>query len=354
MLHYVQDQKGRITSFLKVFLGKKEKECEGVNHWGRDLCGRLYSTLIEGKMIRGGLVFLSYEMFGGENEEDALKIAAAMELFQTAFLIHDDIMDRDTVRRNQPSLFYQYRNQGMEKGLTDSAYHFGESMGICAGDIGFFFGFEILSELKSEKSIYSKLLSLYSKELSFVVLGQMQDIYLSNIRQEAGEKEILGLYRYKTARYTFSLPLLAGAILAFAEDKTLSHLERLGEDLGIIFQIKDDELGLFGSEQQIGKPIGADLKEGKMTLAFFYLLQQCGPEERQKLEGLLGKEDISPSEIEMVKAMMESKGVREKIKIVLENYVSSARESIKALSGISLKYREMLEELLEYNIKRTV
>ena len=71
--------------------------------------------------------------------------------------------------------------------------------------------------------------------------------------------------RYKTGRYSFSLPLLAGAMLADAPAELRGKLETFGESIGLLFQIRDDELGLFGDERELGKPVGSDVREGKKT-----------------------------------------------------------------------------------------
>ncbi|MBI2405117.1 polyprenyl synthetase family protein [Candidatus Gottesmanbacteria bacterium] len=240
-----------IEQALEKFLRKKQRELAYVNLWGSDVCTRMRSFALSGKMIRGCLTILGYEMFGKKTSHEIIKAASAMEILQSSLLIHDDIMDRDTLRRGMDTIFTQYEKLGKQQNVPDSR-HFGESMGICAGDIGFFFAFELLSDTPA-------ILSLVVKELTKVGVAQMQDVSIGHERTEPSETALLNLYRYKTARYTFSLPLMVGATLAGQPKKIIKTLETVGEDLGIIFQLVDDTLDVEG-----------DLREGKKTLLQFY------------------------------------------------------------------------------------
>jgi len=250
--------KKEITDVLCEFFENKQKELVNVNAWGTDVVERYRTFALSGKMIRGCLTILGYEMFTNQSSDEVVKLAAAMELFQSALLIHDDIMDRDTMRRGDKTVFTQYQEIGEKKKIND-ALHFGESMGICVGDIGFFWGFSLLGELTVEPSIKTSVLSTIVAELTKVGIAQMQDVAFGHQETTPHKEEILNLYRYKTARYTFSLPLMVGSIVAGQSDKTVKTLEKLGENLGIIFQLKDDQLDAE-----------SDLREGKKTFVGLY------------------------------------------------------------------------------------
>ncbi len=243
--------KKEITDVLYEFFKNKQKELVNVNAWGSDVCNRYLSFATQGKMIRGCLTILGYEMFTNQSSDEVIKLAAAMEIFQSAILIHDDIMDRDTMRRGAKTMFAQYQDIGEKKKVND-ALHFGESMGICVGDLGFFFAFELLANIP-------KIQSIVARELTNVGIAQMQDVDFGYSKTMPNEQAILNLYRYKTARYTFSLPLMVGSIVAGQSDKTVKTLEKLGENLGIIFQLKDDQLDAE-----------SDLREGKKTFVGLY------------------------------------------------------------------------------------
>ena len=147
MLEDFTRRREQIESYLRIVLNRKELEFAGINGLGKDLTQRLTAFAVSGKMIRGLLVSLGYSIFKGEAEgttaESLIRAGAAMELFQSGLLIHDDIMDRDKKRRGMDSIFYQYAGLPGIKASED-AYHLGESLGICAGDVAYFLAFEII------------------------------------------------------------------------------------------------------------------------------------------------------------------------------------------------------------------
>lgn len=347
MLSYFKNKKSVLTASLRRFLDAKAREFSEVNDWGQDGCERLFRFTSQGKMIRGGLVLLAHEIFGGGRAESAVSVGVAAELFQSAFLIHDDIMDRDDLRRNEPSVHYQYRMLGEKRGFGGRSSHFGDSMGICAGDLAFFMGFELASRCG-----VSEIPVLFSQELSLVGLGQMQDVYFGYDHMAADEYSILSLYRTKTARYTFSLPLLAGAVLADADETSKQRLSSIGETLGIVFQIKDDDLGLFGDEAEIGKPVASDLREGKVTLAIRRLYDRLDDAGRKRLSGLLGNPGLGLSDINWVKEMMESSGVREELSHECESKTAECLGVLKEIPAASSEASMALFELLTYNLER--
>lgn len=203
-----------LHAFLRSYLEKND--FSQVGSWGPDATKLLADFVTAGKGIRGSLAMFSYEAFSDQKiAEPALPLAAALELFHASFLIHDDIMDEDAVRRGKPSIHAQV----------------GRNVAICMGDLAIFCGYDILTHLP--------LGSYVSQELAHVAVAQMHDVAPKG---KLTLENVLQTYIYKTARYTFSLPLSSGARLANASVATIANLERLGESIGILFQIRDDEL----------------------------------------------------------------------------------------------------------------
>jgi geranylgeranyl diphosphate synthase type I len=211
----LQQYKKEVDAFLAAFLSAKHKDFARVNPWGPDALEKIRAIVSEGKTIRGSLVLLIHELLHGTQKDAARKVAAAYELIQTGLIIHDDIMDRDTMRRGKPTMHVQYKS---------------DAMALCVGDICFFLAHELLSNTPVEK--------ISAKIFQEVGIAQMEDVSGSAKSKTA----IVSLYRYKTARYTFSLPMMGGAMLAGAGAKTIYLLEKLGENMGVLFQIQDDTL----------------------------------------------------------------------------------------------------------------
>lgn len=251
---YGRAKKKLIDNYLLKFLEKEKPGLKKVNFWGEDFIEKFKKFVVAGKSIRGILVFLSAEMLGFCNEKEILPIAAAFEIIQSSLLIHDDIMDRDLKRRGMETLFASYLPQAIKEKFND-CFHFAISMGINAGDIGFFLAFKLLQS--------KKINALVVDEIINVSLAQMSDVYWGHKKEMPSLKEIENIYLYKTARYSFSLPLIAGATLAGQPKKILNQLKKLGQFMGIAFQIKNDI-------KQTGKSTESDIKENKKTLLRFY------------------------------------------------------------------------------------
>lgn len=208
----LQRYKEEVDAFLSSFLRSKQKDLTRVNTWGPDAIVKIREIVSEGKTIRGSLVLFIHDAMNGKNRTAALRVAAAYELIQTGLIVHDDIMDHDAIRRGKPAFYIQYKS---------------EALAMCVGDLLFFLAHELLSKTEVQ--------TVSDQIFQEVCVAQMQDV-------SGHVDDQLTMYRYKTARYTFSLPMMAGAILAGADKRTIDRLEKLGEAMGVLFQIRDDEL----------------------------------------------------------------------------------------------------------------
>jgi geranylgeranyl diphosphate synthase type I len=349
-MEFFKHKKESIAAFIDNFFREKREAFSSVNPWGKDTLDRLAPFVQSGKMMRSGLVCLGYEICRGKTSSAIFPAAAAVEFIQTALLIHDDIIDRDNTRRGLPSLYYQYTQRGEEEGVTDPI-HFGQGMAICLGDIGFFLAFELFSELKVAQAIKESVIRLWSQELCYVGLAQMQDLYFGEIRRDIAAQDILQLYLYKTARYSFSLPLKTGGILGEGHPDLLAGLERCGQAFGLLFQLKDDELGLYGSEKELGKPVGSDLKECKKTLYYHYLRQKAKAEDMERFENICGNDSLSLTMVQEVRNMIEKYGIDEIITQRMEKLQNELEKEIAGLDTTE-KYRNVLYELLAFSLKR--
>ena len=299
-------------------------------------------------MFRGGLVSLGFTMSrNGQSPKAApnttIRAGTAVELLQSALLMHDDIMDRDQVRRGFGSVFYQYAQMADRAGITD-AYHLGESLGICAGDIAYFLAFEVLSRLDIDPRIYRRIQDLVSQELAYVSIAQMQDILWGASNKSVTDEEVLRMYLYKTGRYTFALPLMIGGLLAGQNQQTLSLLEKIGEHMGIIFQLKDDE---------IGKPAGSDIREGKKTLYYGLLQKRAPSEDLARIAYLIGNPDINDQDVQYYRDLVVRLGIFEEVRSLTETLADKAGALIPWLPGFKLEDSEVLLKLLDYSLVRT-
>ena len=350
---FFSERKESILSWLRSYLDEKSAELSGINRYGIDVPGRLLDFISNGKMIRGGLVSLFEGVYSGTVTENSVIAGSAMELFQAALLIHDDIMDQDEVRRGRASVHCQYGAMAEEAGMNDPG-HTGVSLGICAGDASFFLGFEALHLISAAPGVMEKIIRLCSREMTAVSIAQMQDIENGASADIQPAESVLRLYMHKTGRYTFSLPMTAGALLGGASDGDLNLLSGLGEQLGIIFQLKDDELGLFGDEEAIGKPVGSDISEGKQTMFYLKLREMLTGPDREELLALFGKKDLSSDDIGRIRRAVIDFGVKKEIDGMLERLIDGVRREINKIPKENAAFRSILDYFIEYNLKRTI
>jgi geranylgeranyl diphosphate synthase type I len=192
---------------------------------------------------------------------------------------------------------------------------------------------------------------LFAAEFGIVGLGQMLDIAAGASRRELARRRILDIYRFKTARYSFSLPLAAGWILGGGPPRSLPAIEQMGEDLGLVFQIKDDDLGLFGLTRTTGKPVGNDIRQGKRTLHAAEILGRSAGADRERFEAVFGRPDASDGDIAFVRDLAAKTGARDEVRRIMLRYGGRAAREIRALPVRDV-HRALLEGLLTYLLGR--
>ena len=189
----------------------------------------------------GALVKLGYEMYGGKNNSSIIPVCAAIELIHSGLLIQDDWIDGDKSRR----------------GLVSAHIKFGAGEAIVIGDIAIFEAYNLIGE--------SKIITPMSKYLVNTGYGEIMDI-------RRGPADIVHIY--KTAHYSFVMPLSMGAILAGATATELKKLEDYGTNVGLAFQIRDDILNITGDPKVTGKSILSDITSKKQTHIWKFALDK--------------------------------------------------------------------------------
>jgi geranylgeranyl diphosphate synthase type I len=286
-----------------------------------------------GKGLRPALLMLCAGAVGGD-ELQALPAAAAVEIFQIWTLVHDDIIDRDLLRRGSPTVHSSYAQQGLERySLTKTeAEHYGLSVAILAGDLQQSWGYALLCDLANRgvgAELVLKLINRMSASLTPRLLeGEMLDVQFSLSPVESlTEDDILRMLSGKTAAL-LEYAAWAGAMIGLADREDQNgNAERLGHFAalcGTAFQLQDDLLGLTADEATLGKPVGSDIREGKRTLLVFYALAALDEANRSKLVSVLGAQQASSSEIRSAVDIILNSGARERVETLANSYISQA------------------------------
>jgi geranylgeranyl diphosphate synthase type II len=227
-----------------------------------------------GKLIRPRLLLdfrLALSAAGLSHEEAAcaVDVAANVELLHYAFLLHDDVIDGDLIRRRRPNLIGSLAERRSEE-PDDAELHWARSSAILMGDL--LLASAVLGFARADVAADTRdrLLALMEQTILETVAGEHTDIGLSDGIIPPDLRTILSMSAYKTATYSFVLPLRAAAVLAGASTSAEEQLTAIGRHLGLAYQLQDDLLSVFGDAHEHGKDAFSDLREGKETAIIAY------------------------------------------------------------------------------------
>jgi len=258
-----------------------------------DLLEPLSVLASKGKRMRSTLLMMSHTAAGGGREDVALRVAAALELFQVAALVHDDVLDGSDTRRGLPSTHRVIEGLHMAQGWRGDAGRFGTGGAILAGDLALMACMgELVAALTGvDGPVAAAVGERFTEMATVCTAGQYLDLRLAALPFEKLENEreaIETVMRAKTASYTTVGPLALGAALAGCSAATVDAWAAVGLPLGVAFQLRDDVLGVIGSESETGKPAGDDVREGKRTLLLAHALASSGHEDRERIGSAVG------------------------------------------------------------------
>lgn len=245
----------------------------------------LYSMSGGGKRIRPTLLLLACEAFGGELQ-DALPAAAAVEMFHNFTLLHDDIMDNAAVRRGKPSVYASW----------------GDNVAILSGDAMMIFSYKLLSEAPSEK--LSRIMEIFTTTALQVCEGQQYDMDFES-RHKVSVVEYMRMIELKTSVLLAGAAAI-GAVLGNATEEDCRRIYRYALELGLAFQLQDDLLDSYGTQEELGKRIGGDILEGKKTCLMLNAMSRATEEDRDVLRTAHLNDSLSEEEkIALVKSIYD-------------------------------------------------
>lgn len=276
----------------------------------RDLWGAFAQAADGGKRFRPALLTATHRALGGVHEEAAVQVGAALELLHTAFVIQDDVIDGDAMRRGVPSLPSSYAQDVRRHGASPAgARRYGDAAGILAGDLGLLAAFRAIARCDAPARVVDRLLDLLETTVHASAVGELADVHqqLGLTQQPTALREALAVAEFKTAVYSFQFPLHAGALLADADSATLDALDEIGGLLGVGFQLFDDLLGMFGDESRTGKSALGDLREGKRTALIVHASTTA---HWAQLRPLLGRADLDAEDARHARELLTDSGSR--------------------------------------------
>ncbi|MGO3886387.1 MAG: polyprenyl synthetase family protein [Mycetocola sp.] len=261
-------------------------------------------------------------------------LATALELFHAAALVHDDLIDNSDTRRGLPSAHQQFSGHHDTQNWSGDRDGFGRSAAILLGDVILAWSNDLLDEaLQSlDQDTATAVRAEYSTMRLGVTLGQYLDVAEEHAwpRRRDGERvpRALDVITHKSARYSVEHPLVLGALAAGAPTEGVTALRRYALPLGIAFQLRDDQLGVFGDSAVTGKPAGDDLREGKRTVLIARAIEQADSDIRDELNAALGDRTLSDERVAQLSELIISTGASDDVERMIRDELNTALDAV--------------------------
>lgn len=309
-------------------------------------------VLSGGKRLRAALMCAGYFAVGGDDEKRILRASMSIELIHAFLLMHDDIIDRDSLRHGTETIHEYYTRRAEELFPGTDAVHFGNSVGIIVGDMVASLGNDVIFRSGFPLKRVFEALSALQKIVSYTVIGQGMDISFE-YRGQASRQDIIRMYEYKTAKYTIEGPLILGALLAGADAGQVRKFRDFSVPLGIAFQIRDDILGTFGTREKLGKPVESDLAEGKRTLLVSFALERASKTVKREIEGLLERKEPTKADAERFRTLIRETGALDSLSEYMVELIQEAKYLIRN-AGVPRDVERFLFSIADYVAHRVV
>lgn len=304
----------------------------------------------DGKYVRALLIALGYLSFSKSKDDSFLPLALAYETFETSVLIHDDIIDKATERRGKKTIPNSYLNEFL-KFSDNEKEHISNSLGLCIGDLGFFLTNKvILDNYKNNKNLLF-IMNAYNDIVIKTIKGEIIDTYLPFAQKndktfKVKENDVLEIYKLKTAWYTIIGPFYLGMSLVGNLEKEKKYLYDVFYNLGVAYQIKDDILGVFSKEEDLGKT-SSDISEFKQTILYSYIVNKKS-EYIEKLNKYYGKDNLTIEEMNIVKNIFIESGAKEYSEKIMNDLFDESIKKIDKIDFIDDYYKNILLGFILY------
>lgn len=345
-----------VAGELTGFLTSRQGIMSGISSDIDPIMGSISNLVTGGKRLRALMCYWGWRGAGGEaGAAEVVTAGAALELFQAAALIHDDIIDRSDTRRGGPSVHRRFSQLHESQGWALDSERFGQAAAILAGDLCLSFSEEAFTDIGDRAASGSRARLIFNLMRAEVMAGQYLDILeevAGPVRDRAGAvSRAQSIIRFKSAKYSTEHPLALGGALAGGTNDLLRGYSAFALPLGEAFQLRDDVLGVFGDPLTTGKPAGDDLREGKRTVLVALALDQAAPAESEFIDGRLGSPDLTDGDVQEIRRIIEDSGALQATEVLIGEYGAAAYEALEALDLDELP-KTALRRLAEATVSR--
>lgn len=283
-----------------------------------------------GKRLRPMMVLMASDMFDGDLKK-AIKPALAIEYFHNFSLIHDDIMDDAPLRRNVPTIHTIH----------------GINTAILSGDGLLLKAYKFFEDLEPE--LFKACVRVFTHTGLLLCEGQQYDINFET-QQEVTYEDYIRMITYKTGVLSAS-SFEIGALIAGASFPDAKAIFNFGKHIGIAFQIMDDYLDVFGSQEQFGKKHAGDIFENKKTILYLIAKENATEEERAELEYWYSKKTDNIDKVYSVEKIFRRTEVQEKVLRLIQKHNEMGQSYLKKIN-VSEEKKKPFIELANYLLRR--
>lgn len=260
---------GAVTEQLRRYLEERRAAAAYIGADYDEMTAALEEFVLRGgKRLRPAFAYWGWRAVAPDDavaDDDVLRLFSALEMLHACALVHDDVIDASATRRGLPTVHRLFADRHRERQWHGSAEQFGLSAAILLGDLSLVWADDIIATAGLSADARSRVQRVWGDIRTEVLGGQ----YLDIAAEASGAESVasaMTVNTYKTASYTVSRPLQFGAAAAADRPDVQEVFHRVGTDLGVAFQLRDDVLGVFGDPAVTGKPSGDDLRSGKRTV----------------------------------------------------------------------------------------
>ena len=284
-----------------------------------------YILMQPGKRLRPQLVHMAVDLFDGSYEQAQL-LASAFEMLHNFTLIHDDIMDMAPIRRGKATVYKKWNS----------------NIAILSGDALAIMAFQQLLKLDCDKQTVIDIAKVFSETSLEICEGQQFDLDFETL-ENVSIDEYVNMIRLKTA-VMFAGCLKAGAILVSADEQSRQALYDFGIDLGIAFQLADDNLDVYADEATFGKTVGGDIRDNKKTFLYLKALEIATPEQKQQLQQWFSTPTTDfDGKYKAVKQIFDDLGVRKVTDDEVLRYVNKALADLERVQANEEKKKALYD-----------
>lgn len=290
-----------------------------------------YTMALGGKRIRPILVLMTCEAVGGDIAK-AINPAIGLEMFHNFTLLHDDVMDKADIRRGKPTVHVKWN----------------DNTAILSGDAMLTMATQLIAKAPAET--LAQVMELYNRTAMEIYEGQQYDVDFEK-RNDVSVEEYINMIRLKTS-VLLGCACKMGAIIGGADDTTADLFYKVGENLGLAFQLQDDMLDVWGDEKTFGKAIGGDIMNNKKTFLLINALQQAKGDQHIELELWLSTPNASRSvKVPAVTAIYNQLGLQAKSTEAIQHYNQLACDALDQLT-ITDEVRKEFGDFINRLVKR--